>query len=63
VPKVEAPPPARRLSAMDWDEFVAGHRIVEARENILAGFLALPATIVSAIAIADPVPHEAVSQK
>jgi hypothetical protein len=22
---VEAPPPARRLSAMDWDEFVAGH--------------------------------------
>jgi hypothetical protein len=26
VPKVEAPPPARRLSAMDWDEFVAGHR-------------------------------------
>jgi hypothetical protein len=23
---VEAPPPARRLSAMDWDEFVAGHR-------------------------------------
>jgi hypothetical protein len=24
--RVEAPPPARRLSAMDWDEFVAGHR-------------------------------------
>jgi hypothetical protein len=24
--EVEAPPPARRLSAMDWDEFVAGHR-------------------------------------
>ena len=23
---VEAPPPARRLSAMDWYEFVAGHR-------------------------------------
>jgi hypothetical protein len=23
--EVEAPPPARRLSAMDWDEFVAGH--------------------------------------
>jgi hypothetical protein len=22
---LEAPPPARRLSAMDWDEFVAGH--------------------------------------
>jgi len=71
---VEAPPPARRVSAFDWDEFVAGHRagliewntarlspgrggqgsarrrreldlplsrIVEARENILAGFLAL----------------------
>ena len=23
---VEAPPPARRMSAFDWDEFVAGHR-------------------------------------
>jgi hypothetical protein len=26
VAREEAPPPARRLSAMDWDEFVAGHR-------------------------------------
>jgi len=26
VMTVEVPPPARRLSAMDWDEFVAGHR-------------------------------------
>jgi hypothetical protein len=24
--EVEAPPPARRLSDLDWDEFVAGHR-------------------------------------
>jgi hypothetical protein len=24
--RVEAPPPARRLSAMDWDEFVGGYR-------------------------------------
>jgi hypothetical protein len=26
IEAVEAPPPVRRLSAFDWDEFVAGHR-------------------------------------
>jgi hypothetical protein len=26
APQGEAPPPARRVSAFDWDEFVAGHR-------------------------------------
>ena len=46
--KIEAPPPARCLSAFDWDEFVAGHRagLIE-----WCGFLALRLALLPPLAV------------